>query len=133
VREADSRGRHTSTARQLVLLPGQGVLIDTPGMRELQLWETGDSLAGSFGDIDDLAAGCRFRDCGHRTEPGCAVRAAVEAGTIAAERLESYYKLIDEQAHQARQLDARAQIEQKRQGRIGAKALRNVLKDKGRT
>jgi ribosome biogenesis GTPase len=133
VRESDSRGRHTSTARQLVLLPGQGVLIDTPGMRELQLWETGDSLAGSFGDIDDLAAGCRFRDCGHRTEPGCAVRAAVEAGTIAAERLESYYKLIDEQAHQARQLDARAQIEQKRQGRIGAKALRNVLKDKGRT
>lgn len=133
VRESDSRGRHTSTARQLVLLPGHGVLIDTPGMRELQLWETGDSLAGSFGDIDELAAGCRFRDCGHRTEPGCAVRAAVESGGLAPERLESYYKLAAEQAHQAKQLDARAQIEEKRKGKIGAKALRNVLKDKGRT
>lgn len=133
VRESDSRGRHTSTARQLVLLPDHGVLIDTPGMRELQLWETGDSLAGSFGDIDELAAGCRFRDCGHRTEPGCAVRAAVESGGLAPERLESYYKLAAEQAHQAKQLDARAQIEEKRKGKIGAKALRNVLKDKGRT
>jgi ribosome biogenesis GTPase len=133
VRESDSRGRHTSTARQLVLLPGQGILIDTPGMRELQLWETGDSLAGSFGDIEALASGCRFRDCGHRTEPDCAVRAAVESGEIAAERLESYYKLTAEQAHQARQLDARAQIEQKRQGRIGAKLMRNITKDKNRT
>ncbi len=133
VRESDSRGRHTSTARQLVLLPDRGVLIDTPGMRELQLWETGDSLAGSFGDIDQLAAGCRVRDCGHRTEPGCAVRAAVESGDLAPERLESYYKLAAEQAHQAKQLDARAQIEDKRKGKIGAKALRNVLKDKGRT
>ena len=133
VRESDSRGRHTSTARQLVLLPDHGVLIDTPGMRELQLWETGESLAGSFGDIDELAAGCRFRDCGHRTEPGCAVLAAVESGGLAPERLESYYKLAAEQAHQAKQLDARAQIEEKRKGKIGAKALRNVLKDKGRT
>lgn len=133
VRETDSRGRHTSTARQLVLLPGQGLLIDTPGMRELQLWETGDALSGSFGDIDELAAGCRFRDCSHRTEPGCAVRAAVDSGTIAAERLESYYKLVAEQAHQARQLDARAQIELKRQGKIGAKLLRNITRDKGRT
>jgi ribosome biogenesis GTPase / thiamine phosphate phosphatase len=132
VRESDSRGRHTSTARQLVLLSGHGILIDTPGMRELQLWETGDALAGSFGDIDELAAGCRFRDCSHRTEPGCAVRAAVESGQIASDRLESYHKLAAEQAHQARQLDARAQIELKRQGKIGAKLMRNITKDKGR-
>lgn len=133
VRVSDSRGRHTSAARQLVLLPGHGVLIDTPGMRELQLWETGESLAGTFSDIDALAADCRFRDCQHRTEPGCAVRAAVDAGDLTSERLESFYKLSAEQAHQARQLDARAQIEEKRRGRIGAKALRNVLKDKGKT
>jgi len=133
VRASDSRGRHTSTARQLVLLPGDGVLIDTPGMRELQLWETGESLAGTFTDIDGLAADCRFRDCRHRSEPGCAVRAAVDAGDLPAERLDSFFKLSAEQAHQARQLDARAQIEEKRRGRIGAKALRNVLKDKNKT
>jgi ribosome biogenesis GTPase len=109
------------------------VLIDTPGMRELQLWETGEAVAGAFTDIEDRAADCRFRDCQHRTEPGCAVRAAVEAGDIPAERLESYYKLAAEQAFQARQRDERGQIEEKRRGRIGAKALRNVLKDKGKT
>jgi ribosome biogenesis GTPase / thiamine phosphate phosphatase len=133
VRVSDSRGRHTSTARQLVLLPGHGVLIDTPGMRELQLWETGESLAGTFAEIEARAADCRFRDCQHRSEPGCAVRAAVEAGEIAADRLESYYKLAAEQAFQDRQKDERALIEEKRRGRIGAKSLRKILKDKGRT
>jgi ribosome biogenesis GTPase len=133
VRASDSRGRHTSTARQLVLLPGHGLLIDTPGMRELQLWETGEAIAGAFGDIDELAAGCRFRDCRHQTEPGCAVRAAVEAGELPAERLESFYKLAAEQTHQERQLEARGAIEEKRRGRVGAKALRKVLKDKGKT
>jgi ribosome biogenesis GTPase / thiamine phosphate phosphatase len=81
VRVADSRGRHTSTSRQMVLLPEGGVLIDTPGMRELQLWETGEALAGTFGDIDALAEACRFRDCRHRQEPGCAVRAATDAAS----------------------------------------------------
>lgn len=131
VRASDSRGRHASTARQLVLLPGHGVLIDTPGMRELQLWETGESLAGTFAEIEARAAGCRFRDCQHRTEPGCAVREAVKAGEIAADRLESFYKLSAEQAHQDRQKDERGLIEEKRRGRIGAKSLRRVLKDKG--
>ena len=133
VREWDSRGRHTSTNRQLVLLPGQGILIDTPGMRELQLWETGEALAGTFADIDGLAADCRFRDCRHRSEPGCAVVAAVQAGTLASERLESFRKLEAEQEHQARQQDERALIEEKRRGRIGAKALRKRVREKGRT
>jgi ribosome biogenesis GTPase len=133
VRESDSRGRHTSTARQLVVLPeGDGILIDTPGMRELQLWETGDALAGTFTDIEELGAACRFRDCTHRHEPGCAVRAAVESGELAAERRESYLKLREEQAFQARQQDQRALLEEKRQGRIGSKALQKRLKDKGR-
>jgi ribosome biogenesis GTPase len=132
VRTSDSRGRHVSTARQLVMLSEQGVLIDTPGMRELQLWETGEAVAGTFADIDARAAECRFRDCQHRTEPGCAVRAAVAAGEIPAGRLESFYKLSDEQAHQARQKDERAQIEQKRLDKVGSKALQKRLKDKGR-
>lgn len=132
VRESDSRGRHTTTGRQLVLLPGGGILIDTPGMRELQLWESIETVAGAFSDIDVLAAGCRFRDCRHATEPGCAVVAAAAAGTLPAARLESFRKLQGEQAHLAAQQDERARIEQKRAGKIGAKALRQRLKDKGR-
>lgn len=132
VREWDSRGRHASTSRQLVLLEDGGVLIDTPGLRELQLWETGDGLSGAFADIDTLSQDCRFRDCQHRAEPGCAVLAAVAGGTLPPERLASFHKLLDEQAYQARQQDERALIEEKRKGKIGAKALRNHLKSKGR-
>lgn len=130
VRESDSRGRHTSTARQLVLLPGTGVLIDTPGMRELQLWDTGEAMAGTFGDIEALASACRFRDCRHQQEPGCAVRAAVGAGDLPAERLASYHKLEAEQQHQARQIDQRAQIDEKRRAKTTSKALRKRLNEK---
>jgi ribosome biogenesis GTPase / thiamine phosphate phosphatase len=130
VRESDSRGRHTSTARQLVLLPGSGILIDTPGMRELQLWDSGEGAAGAFADIDALAAGCRFRDCRHRQEPGCAVRAAAAAGELSHVRLDSFLKLQDEQAHQARQLDVRAQLDEKRRSKLITRALNKRLKDK---
>jgi ribosome biogenesis GTPase / thiamine phosphate phosphatase len=130
VRESDSRGRHTSTARQLVRLPGTGVLIDTPGMRELQLWDTGETGANSFQDIETLAQACRFRDCRHLQEPGCAVRAAVAAGSLSVGRLESYHKLQSEQAHQVRQLDQRAQIDEKRRAKAGAKALRKRVEDR---
>ena len=132
VRESDSRGRHTTTGRQLVMLPGGGILIDTPGMRELQLWDTGESVAGAFSDVESIGEGCRFRDCRHAGEPGCAVAAAVSAGMLPAERLESYRKLQGEQDHQAAQQEERGRLEVKRQGRIGAKALRRVIKDKGR-
>ena len=129
VRERDSRGRHTSTSRQLVLLPGGGILIDTPGMRELQLWDTGEALAGAFADVDALAESCRFRDCRHRTEPGCAVRSAVDDGRLAGGRLESYLKLQDEQAFQNRQQDQRAQLEEKRRFKVMTKALNKKLKE----
>jgi ribosome biogenesis GTPase len=132
VRESDSRGRHTSTARQLIVLPQGGVIIDTPGMRELQLWETGQALSGAFADVEEIGGECRFRDCSHRHEPGCAVRAAVDAGDLARERLDSYVKLRDEQEFQRRRQDQRAQIDEKRQARIGSKALDKRLKDKGR-
>jgi ribosome biogenesis GTPase len=130
VRDSDGRGRHTSTARQLVVLDGSGVLIDTPGMRELQLWDTGDAMSGTFADIDALGGACRFRDCRHRQEPGCAVRAAVDGGDLPAGRLESYHKLQDEQAHQARQMDQRAQIDEKRRSKTAAKALQKRLEEK---
>jgi ribosome biogenesis GTPase len=130
VRVADSKGRHTTTHRELVALPGGGLIIDTPGMRELQLWDASAGMSGTFDDVEALAAGCRFTDCRHRGEPGCSVTAAVAAGELAAARLESYLKLDDELAYLARQQDERAQIEEKRRGKIGAKALRQHLKSK---
>jgi ribosome biogenesis GTPase len=132
VRERDSRGRHTSTSRELVLLPGGGILIDTPGMRELQLWDTYESLTGAFADIDMLAESCRFRDCRHAGEPGCAVAEAVADGRLPAERLESFHKLRSEQAHQARQQDQRAALDQKRHFKTLTKALNKRLKEKDR-
>jgi ribosome biogenesis GTPase len=132
VREWDSRGRHTTSGRQLLLVPGGGILIDTPGMRELQLWDTSESKPGAFADIESIAEGCRFRDCRHRAEPACAVRDAVAAGMLPEARLASFHKLQDEQAYQAEQQDERARLEKKRLGKIGAKALRQVIKDKDR-
>jgi ribosome biogenesis GTPase len=96
IRDADDRGRHTTTRRELVRMPGGGLLIDTPGMRELQLSEAGDGLLATFDDIAELARGCAFRDCGHGPEPDCAVRNAVTAGRLLAERLESFHKLVRE-------------------------------------
>ena len=130
VREWDSKGRHTTTHRELVMLPGGGLMIDTPGMRELQLWDASESIRETFDDIEALAADCHFTDCRHRDEPRCAVKAAVEEGRIEPDRLASYLQLQDELAFLARQQDERAQIEEKRRGKIGAKALRQHLKSK---
>jgi len=106
VRESDDRGRHTTTHRALIALPSGACLIDTPGMRELK--PTGEeAIADSFADIEDLAAQCKFRDCRHETEPGCAVRAALEAGTLTRERLGNYRKLGGEVAGAAGQLASR--------------------------
>ena len=130
VRAADSKGRHTTTNRELVVLPNGGLLIDTPGMRELQLWDVGESVRETFDDIDALAASCRFTDCAHRDEPRCAVKAAVGDGRLAADRLESYLRLQGELAFLERQQDDRALLEEKRRGKLGAKAVRQALKTK---
>ena len=130
VRESDSKGRHTTTHRELVMLPSGGLIIDTPGMRELQLWDASEGIRGTFEDVEALAAACRFTDCRHRGEPGCAVTGAVASGELPADRLESYLKLQGELAFLARQQDERAEIEEKRRGKIGAKALRQHLKSK---
>ena len=91
----DGRGRHTTSHRELIPLPSGGVLIDTPGMRSVSMWDgDGDGLEQTFADVHELAAGCRFSDCKHEGEPGCAVIAAITAGTLAPDRLESYNKLL---------------------------------------
>jgi ribosome biogenesis GTPase len=107
---SDGRGRHTTTHRQLVVLPWGGLLIDTPGLRELQLWtdvQTADGLTQLFSDIEELAARCRFADCRHVQEPGCAVRTALDRGDLTAGRLESYRKLQREAAHVERRVGHR--------------------------
>lgn len=96
VRERDHKGRHTTTWRELIVLPDGGLVIDTPGMREFHLWMAGEGLHEAFPDIELLALRCKFRDCQHQTEPGCAVRAAVAAGELDPERLASYLKLRQE-------------------------------------
>ncbi len=93
VRESDDRGRHSTTSRQMILLPRGGIVVDTPGMRELQLWESDAGLDQAFADLEALAQQCRFRGCSHRGEPGCAVAQAVEEGMLDAARLENYRKL----------------------------------------
>lgn len=119
VRAHDERGKHTTTSGKLLMLPSGGVLVDTAGMRELQLWATDEGLDQVFQEIDEAAAGCKFRDCAHDTEPGCAVRKGVEEGSIAAERLSSYLKLRRELDHLAEKQDLQlqAQRRQKRKGR----------------
>ena len=105
VREADARGRHTTTHRELHRLPGGGLLIDTPGIRALGVAGADDGLAPAFADVADLAAGCRFADCRHDGEPGCEVWAAVAEGRLSADRLAAHRKLEREAAHVARQSD----------------------------
>jgi ribosome biogenesis GTPase len=97
-------------------------------MRELQLWNVGDAVRETFDDIAELAPSCHFGDCAHRDEPRCAVKAAVDEGRLAANRLASYLKLQDELAFLERQQDERALLEEKRRGRLGAKAVRQALK-----
>jgi ribosome biogenesis GTPase / thiamine phosphate phosphatase len=120
----DGRGRHTTSHRELIVLPGGGCLIDTPGMRELQLWDAAEGLERAFADVEGLAAECRFGDCVHETEPGCAVREAISAGHLPAERLESYRKLLRELEFQERRGDKRARAAERRRWAAVSKAMR---------
>jgi ribosome biogenesis GTPase / thiamine phosphate phosphatase len=126
IREDDGSGRHTTSHRELVVLPGGGLLIDTPGLRELQLWETGGAgFDEAFSDVEELAADCRFSDCSHTSEPGCAVHAAVDDGTLELDRLRSYRKLQSELLRQAaRQGDAQKLAERRRQLKRFSRSLR---------
>lgn len=114
IRAHDDRGRHTTTHRELVLLPSGGLILDTPGMRELGLWNADSGVATAFDDVEALAAQCRFSDCRHHGEPGCAVRAALESGELSADRLAAYDKLQAELAYEHRREDVRAAQENKK-------------------
>ena len=114
VRASDDRGRHTTTHRELVLLPRGGLVLDTPGMRELQLWDAGESLQLVFDDIEALAGKCFFGDCRHQDEPRCAIREALVAGTIDTARYESYEKLQKELKYQTRRRDKLSEIVEKK-------------------
>ena len=139
VRDWDARGRHTSVHRQLVVRAAGGLIVDTPGMRELQLWDVDEAVADAFDDIAALAAACRFRDCLHDHEPGCAVKAAVDSGTIDAARYASYLKLEHERAERGREREVRRTIDTQRADRVkreaksGAKAMRALEKLRDRS
>jgi ribosome biogenesis GTPase len=123
---ADGRGRHTTTHRELVLLPDGGLVLDTPGLRELQIWDASEGVEHTFDDVASIAAGCRFSDCGHEREPGCAVRAAIASGALARERLDSYRKLQRELARLQRRVDQRARAEFGKQLRRDARRRRRA-------
>lgn len=127
VREGDGKGRHTTTARHLVALPGGGALIDTPGMRELGLWADEGGVGATFADVEQLAPACRFPDCRHDTEPGCAVREAVERGALDPERLDSYRDLRREAEAMERRGDERAW---RAHGRTGSRMAREAQRRK---
>jgi ribosome biogenesis GTPase len=122
----DGKGRHTTTHRELVPLEGGGLVLDTPGMRELALWDSAGGVDETFSDVAELAAQCRFADCAHETEPGCAVLAALEDGTLTPERFQSYRKLLRELQHLELKTDGRAKSEQRKARRRFARSLRKT-------
>lgn len=125
----DGKGRHTTTHRELLVLPRGGLVIDTPGMRELGLWNADESVPEAFADVAALADGCRFRDCTHAHEPGCAVQAGVSDGRVEPERLASYHKLVRELASLARE---RGELARARARKTDHKALKALYKERGR-
>jgi ribosome biogenesis GTPase len=125
VRAEDSRGRHTTTHRELFVRPEGGIIIDTPGMRELQLLNAQEGIEKTFSEIDALAAQCRFHDCQHGNEPGCAVREAVKRGELDPERLASFNKLTKELRYTETRYDKNAALERKRTDKIANKAMKH--------
>jgi ribosome biogenesis GTPase len=113
VREADSKGLHTTTQRELLVAPGGALIIDTPGMRELSPWDAGADVAAAFADVAEIAARCKFRDCAHTVEPGCAVQAALADGSLDLGRWQSYLRMRRATAHEERRHDRLAQQQQK--------------------
>jgi ribosome biogenesis GTPase / thiamine phosphate phosphatase len=130
VRDDDDKGRHTTVRRELVVLPTGGIVIDTPGMREIGLWDTSSSLDETFDDVAAIAAGCRFTDCRHEKEPGCAVQRAIAEGSLPADRVASYKSLQKEGERLEVLSDGRARAEENRKNRAQQRALRAHLQKK---
>lgn len=131
VRTHDSRGRHTTRHRHLIVLPDRrGLIIDTPGMRELQLWTHSEGARETFEDIESIAAACHFTDCRHREEPRCAVKQAVEEGTLARDRLDGYLKLHDEMESLESRKQVREQINVKRRYKTISRSMKKLYRDR---
>ncbi|HLZ83306.1 MAG TPA: ribosome small subunit-dependent GTPase A [Caulobacteraceae bacterium] len=128
IREDDARGRHTTSHRELSLLPGGALIIDTPGLRELGLMDADEGLGAAFEDVEALAAECRFKDCGHTSEPGCAVRAALDAGALDPGRWRNFQKLQRELSHQERKEDRLAREAERKRWIAISKAQRTWRK-----
>ena len=128
VREADAKGRHTTTHRELFCVPGGGLIIDTPGLREIQLWEGADGVGETFADIESVAMRCRFSNCRHETEPGCAVKEALAGGSLDSTRFASYKKLREELAKLESRQGVRSQVNERRRARLLNNALQNLSK-----
>ncbi|KIA60067.1 ribosome small subunit-dependent GTPase A [Nocardia vulneris] len=131
VRSADKKGRHTTVHRELRPLPSGGTLIDTPGLRGVGLWDAAEGIEKTFSDIESLAARCRFGDCAHNGEPGCAVLAAIDSGELTQRRFDSYRKLAKENAWMAARTDRRLQAERHRQWREITKQQRQIYRERG--
>ena len=127
-RQSDGRGRHMTTQRELFIIPGGGLVLDTPGMRELQIWEGEVSSESTFEDIQEHARSCAFRDCQHHVEPGCAVREAVKSGEINPERWNSYLKLQKELRHRALEENIHARLEEKARWKKLCKGIKEMQK-----
>jgi ribosome biogenesis GTPase len=133
VREADAKGRHTTTWRELIPLPGGGLVIDTPGMREFHMWAAEDGISEAFPELLELAQTCRFRDCTHVNEPGCAVRAAAESGQLSRERYESFLKLQREAAFLAEERRQHTYLARQRAARGAQRAYDRSARERERT
>ena len=131
VREGDRKGRHTTVRRELFRIPGGALLLDTPGMRELRVGVLGEGLKEAFADIEEFAGSCRFRDCRHEGEPGCAVLEAVAQGSLDSGRLESFRKLQAEAAHELRKADPRARAAALSEWKTAIKTMKHHPKHKG--
>ena len=130
VRAADNKGRHTTTQRELLITPAGVIIIDTPGMREIQPWEAGDRLAAAFDDVAAVAGRCKFRDCTHTVEPGCAVTAGLADGSIDLARWQSYLRMLRATAHEVRRVDRPAAQQHKAQMKKLTKSLRQRVQEK---
>jgi len=133
VRKSDSRGRHTTTAREIFALPGGALLMDTPGLRETQLWDADEGVSKTFADIETLAGRCRFGNCRHDGEPGCAVQAAIDAGALDAARLENWRKLERELAFLKRKLDPEASHSEKQKIKRLMRGVNKMYRDRDKS
>ena len=132
VRVSDGHGMHTTVARELIVMPGGGVLVDTPGLRAFGLTGSEGGITSAFPEIQEASGSCRFADCTHNNEPGCAVQAAAESGTLPPGRLASYHKLMAEAQFAAAKTDARLRAGQRRKGKVFSKTLKRYNKEAGR-